>query len=88
MVQHLITMFAIASLAAAGSPSSRSAPIEKVEVTERHRDTKGTELVLSTDEHGNVSAKAFDASGNPVEVKEMQLENSALVCIPKPAQPR
>jgi hypothetical protein len=83
MVQHLVTIAAVALLAAAGDSSPRSAPIKKVEVTERHRDAKGTELVVTTDEQGKVSAKAFDANGNPVEVKELPLESRALVCLPK-----
>jgi hypothetical protein len=72
---------------AAGEPgvrssltSSRASPIRRTE--ERYRDDKGSELVLSKDAEGNVTAKVFDSKGRPLEMRRIQLENSALVCLP------
>jgi hypothetical protein len=47
------------------------------------RHVTAENVVLSKDAQGNVSGKAFDSQGKPVAVKEIQLENRALLCLPK-----
>jgi hypothetical protein len=56
-------------------------PIKKTE--ERYKDSKGFELVLSSDAQGNVTAKVIDPQGTPHDTKKYQLENSALLCFDK-----
>jgi len=66
---------------------ARPAPIAKTE--ERYKDSQGFQLVLDTDSSvkGKVRARAFDPDGKPIEVKEIQLEDRALLCLTPEVSP-
>jgi hypothetical protein len=79
MNRRSITIAAVLTAIAAGCAGA-AAQGSKTE--QRHKDDRGSELVLSRDAQGQVSARAFDPQGKPLEIKKIKLQNAALVCLP------